>query len=69
MPEAKVGQRVQVDISGLNTPGISIGGGVSASGVIIGINVALRQITVRLDVAFNGNDVVIVSPERFSVVE
>jgi hypothetical protein len=68
MPAAQVGQRVQVDISGLQTPGVSIGGGVSASGVITGIDPIQRLITVRLDVAFSGQNVVQVPPERVTAV-
>lgn len=69
MPQARIGQRVQVDISGLQAPGISIGGGVSAAGTIIELNPAQRAITVRLDVAFAGQNVVTVPPERVTAVE
>jgi hypothetical protein len=64
MPQARVGQRVQVDISGLQAPGISIGGGVQASGVITGFDPVQRLVTVQLDVSFAGQNVVQVPPER-----
>jgi hypothetical protein len=66
MPFASIGQQVQVDISGLSAPGVQIGGGVSASGTIIAIDPIQRLITVRLDVAFSGQNVITVPPERVS---
>jgi hypothetical protein len=69
MPEARVDQRVQVDISGLQTPGVSIGGGVQASGVIKDIDPVRRLITVQLEVSFGGQNLVQVPPERVTAVE
>ena len=68
MPEARVGQQVQVDISGLQTPGVQVGGGVSASGVITHIDPQRRLITVKLNVSFGGQDTVEVPPERVTTV-
>jgi hypothetical protein len=51
-----------VDISGLQTPGVSIGGGVSAGGVIVAIGPS--TITVKMSVAFGGSDTVEVPPDR-----
>jgi acetyl-CoA acetyltransferase len=67
MPQAEIGQRVQVDISGLQAPGVSVGGGVTATGTIIGINGG--QITVQLDVSFSGQNVVTVSSDRVALFQ
>lgn len=64
MPQARVGQRVRVDISGLQAPGLSIGSGVAVTGEITAIDVTHRRITVRLDVSFSGQNTVTVPPER-----
>ena len=69
MPLAQVGQRVQVDLAGLNAPGVSIGAGVAVTGKITAINTLLGQITVELDVAFSGSNVVTVPPERVALIE
>jgi hypothetical protein len=60
MTKAELGQRVQVDLSGLQAPGIAIGGGVFAIGEIVGIDPAEHEITVQLeDLSFaNGQNVV-----------
>jgi hypothetical protein len=68
MPEARVGQKVRVDISGLKAPGVSVGGGVSATGTITAMNAMARLITVRLDVAFSGQNNVQVPPERVATL-
>lgn len=68
MPLAQVGQKVNVDISGLNAPGVSVGGGVSATGTIIEIRPALRQIVVRLNISISGSDTVTVAPERVTAL-
>jgi hypothetical protein len=68
MPLAQVGQKVNVDISGLNAPGVSVGGGVNAIGTIIEVRPALQQIVVRLDVSFSGSDTVTVAPERVTAL-
>jgi hypothetical protein len=57
-----VGQQVMVDIAGLQTPGVSVGGGVSAGGVIVAIGPS--TITVKMSVAFGGSDTVEVPPDR-----
>jgi hypothetical protein len=62
-----VGLRVQVDISGLLAPGVSVGSGVSASGTITHIDAIRRLVTVQLDVSFSGQNVVIVPPEKIAV--
>jgi hypothetical protein len=54
MPPLKVGDRVQVDISGLKAPGVSVGTGVLASGTIERVDPVRREYTVRLDVSFSG---------------
>lgn len=68
MPMAQVGQQVMVDISGLQAPGVSVGGGVSAGGVIVDINAAKGLITVKLSVAFSGQDTVTVPADRVTAV-
>jgi hypothetical protein len=47
--KAKEGQRVQVDLGGLEVPGVSIGPGVLGLGEIIGLDPAEGFVTVRLD--------------------
>jgi hypothetical protein len=69
MPNAAVGQRVQVDIAGLDAPGVQIGQGVTATGVITAIDVATRLITVALDVSFSGDNIVRVSPEKVKAIQ
>lgn len=58
---------VQVDISGLTAPGVSFGGGVTSTGVIVGIDGTQQLITVQLDIAINGTSIVTVPPDRVSV--
>jgi hypothetical protein len=69
MPTAEIGQRVQVEIAGLQAPGVSVGGGVSASGTIVGIDAGQGLITVQLDVAFSGQDTVVVPAARVTAIE
>jgi hypothetical protein len=64
MPEAKIGDRVQVDISGIETQGVSIGGGILAPGEIVEIIPSKREIKVRLGVSFDGKEIVTVPAER-----
>lgn len=64
MREAKVGDRVQVDISGIETHGVSIGGGILAPGVIVEIIPSNREIKVHLGVSFDGKETVTVPAER-----
>jgi hypothetical protein len=68
MPLAQVGQKVNVDISGLTAPGVSFGGGVTSSGTIIGIDANQQLLAVQLDIAINGIDTVTVSPDRVTAV-
>ena len=68
MPAATIGQRVQVDVSGLQAPGVSIGGGVSVTGTITGIDAVGRSITVSLDVSFSGQNTVTVPPDHMTVL-
>ena len=68
MPEARVGQMVRVDISGLQAPGVSVSG-ASATGMITAIDTMAGLITVRLDVAFSGQNTVQVPPERVTALE
>jgi len=67
--QAQIGQKVQVDVSGLQTGGISAGTGVAATGTIVDVNNLLRQITVQLDVSFGGINRVTVPPERVRVIQ
>ena len=68
MPQTFVGQKVRVNLEGLQASGISISGKFSVSGVITEIDVAAGTITVQLDVTFRGLDVVTVTPERVTPV-
>lgn len=69
MPFAQVGQRVQVDISGLQAPGVQVGGGVSATGTITAIDAAQGLVEVQLDVSFSGQNTVTVPADRVAVMQ
>lgn len=58
MPQLKVGDRVQVDISGLQAPGIQVGQGVSASGRVTQIDPVRKVYVVTLDASFSGRNTV-----------
>jgi len=69
MPLAHVGQDVAVDISGLDTGGVSFGDGVQATGKIIGINPEQGLITVQMSITVAGSNVVVVSPDRVTALQ
>jgi hypothetical protein len=69
MPFAQVGQRVQVNIGGLQAPGVKVQGDVFATGTIVSLNTILGQITVQLDVSFSGQNIVTVPAERVALIE
>jgi hypothetical protein len=68
MPEAKIGDQVQVDISGIETQGVSIGGGILAPGVIEEVIPSSGEIKVHLGVSFGGKEVVIVPAKRVELL-
>lgn len=68
MPNAMPGMKVRVNLGGLNAPGVSMGGGVSSSGTIAAIDALAGQITVDLDIAINGQNRVVVSPDRVTAM-
>ena len=49
MTKAKIGQIVQVDLAGLDTPGVVFGGGVLGVGKIVGIDDDKQEIKVEFD--------------------
>ena len=69
MPQAVVGQRVQVDVEGLQAPGVSFGGGVSITGTIVAIRPVSQEIDIRLDVSLSGQSMVTAAPDRVSLIE
>ncbi len=69
MPLAEVGQRVQVNVAGLQAPGVSFGDGVSVAGTIIAIRPINQEIDVRLDISLSGQDIVTARPDRVSAIE
>lgn len=69
MPLAHVGQEVSVDISGLDTGGVSFGGGVQTTGKIIGINPDQGLITVAMSITVGDSNVVVVSPDRVTALQ
>jgi transcription antitermination factor NusG len=68
MLEATVGQPVQVDISGLETPGVAVGDGVFATGTVEAIHPERDEVTVQLNVAFSGQNIVTVPAERVAAI-
>jgi hypothetical protein len=68
MAEARVGEQVQVDISGLETPDVSIGGGIVATGEIVDIDSNNGEIIVRLDLSFGNKNHVTVPAERVKLL-
>jgi hypothetical protein len=63
-----VGQPVVVDISGLHVPGLFVGGGVQATGVVDAIGADGHEVTVSLnDLSFGGENVVTVPADRVVV--
>jgi hypothetical protein len=82
VPQAKIGQRVQVDVSDLQPPGGPFGGGASivgggvsirgsesAFGTITGIEVRGGLITVALDVPFRGQKVVTMPASHVTLIQ
>jgi hypothetical protein len=60
-----VGQPVVIDISGLQVPGLFVGGGVQATGVVDAIDADKHEVTVRLDdLSFRGEKLVTVPSDR-----
>jgi hypothetical protein len=47
--KAKIGQLVQVDLAGLETPGVAFGGGVLGIGKIVEIDDVRQKVKVELD--------------------
>jgi hypothetical protein len=60
----QIGQQVQVDLSGLTAGDVALGSGVSAVGIVEGVDEGSRKITVHLGVSIEGHDRVAVAPER-----
>jgi hypothetical protein len=52
MPQARVGQRVRVDMPELRTPGAVVGEGVTVAGIITSVNDRTREVTIRMDPVF-----------------
>jgi hypothetical protein len=57
-------QRVRVLLSGLPMLGVFAGPGTSAAGTIIGVDARKREITVWLDGGFDGEQEIVLPPER-----
>ncbi len=64
MSPAELGQSVEVDISGLQVAGISVGSGVSAIGRIVQLDPDTQRIVVELEVSFEGHNRVAVDADR-----
>ena len=58
------GARVRVDLSGLPFLGIFLGKGASAAGTIVGVNAHERSVRVYLDACFDGEQEILLPPER-----
>jgi hypothetical protein len=69
MPIAQPGQRVQVNISGLQDPGVSIVGSRMVTGRIQSVDVPHQLISVDLDEVFGGQVTLSVPPDRVNVFE
>jgi hypothetical protein len=68
MAQANVGDLVQVDISGIQTPSVAIGDGILAPGEIVDIDAAEGVLTVDLGVSFDGKHLVTVPFARAKLV-
>lgn len=63
----QVEQRVEVDLSGLNLPGISFGRGVKATGVVRAVDASSEAITVCLDRPYRGGlKTLVLAPDRIA---
>lgn len=67
MGTVEVGQRVSVDMSGFQAPGVVVSNGVRLDGKVISIDKSSQNITVRLSEPFMGRPTVTVNPERVTV--
>jgi hypothetical protein len=58
MPQLQIGDPVQVDLSGLQAPGVQIGAGVSGSGTVTSIDSRRRVYIVTLSVSIGGKNTI-----------
>lgn len=68
LDDAKVGQHVQVDLSGLDADGVVIGPGLTGVGTVEDTDNEDGRITVHLDMPIAGRELVEVPTERVDLI-
>jgi len=64
VPDLQAGQCVSVNLVGLHVAEVEFGGSTSANGIVEDINPDTKEITVRLNLSFSGQQFLVVSPAR-----
>ena len=64
----QVGQRVQVDLSGMQVPEGSVAPGTVGTGTVTHINPETTQLTIRLDISVGGHSLVTALPAHIRAV-
>lgn len=60
----RVGQRVRVDLSGMQLPHRTVEHGVVPVGTVTHVDPATRRLTIRLDISIDGYNLVTADPGR-----
>jgi hypothetical protein len=67
-PTPQVGQRVKVDLSGMEVPGGSVAPGTIVTGTVTNVNPDTTQLTIRLDISVGGHGLVTALPIHIHAV-
>jgi hypothetical protein len=69
MPFARPGLRVSVAVDRPASLGRSMEGDLVVGGTIVSVNTCEGTLTVRLDVSFDGNRVIVTRSDRLTVID
>ena len=64
----RVGQRVRVDLSGMQLPHRTLEPGVVSVGTVTHIDATTRRLTIRLDISVDGYNLVTADPGRILTI-
>ncbi len=64
----QVGQRVRVDLSGMQLPHRTLESGAVSVGTVTHIDAATKRLTIRLDISVDGYNLVTADPGRILTI-
>jgi hypothetical protein len=67
LADLQQGQKVAVNLVGLHVAEVDFGGSTTANGVVDEIDPGTKEITVRLNISFSGQQFLTVSPARVTI--